>query len=79
MDNVKEFEFKGLDGEPKPDEVQFLIQLKTTQHWISGKPIRKTQLRKIKKLCDINGVEGYFHVNPIGLNRYSLYIEDITF
>jgi len=69
------YEPKGLNGELREDELEFLFTLEMTNEvWMSNKPVRKKQARKIKRLMKKNGVSGELHLDKVGLGRYSLTI-----
>ena len=69
------YEPKGLNGELREDELEFLFTLEMTNEiWLSNKPVRKKQAREIKKLMKKNGVSGELHLDKVGLGRYSLTI-----
>ncbi|MCS4047761.1 hypothetical protein GGQ04_002910 [Salinibacter ruber] len=69
------YEPKGLNGELREDELEFLFTLEMTNEiWLSNKPVRKKQARKIKRLMKKNDVSGDLNLEKVGLGRYSLTI-----
>jgi hypothetical protein len=69
------YEPKGVDGEIRNDELEFLLGIEMTNKvWVSSKPVRKKQARKIKNLMEVNGVSGKLHLDKVGLGRYTLTI-----
>jgi len=75
MEDMLPYKPKGIDGEIRGDEFEFLLELEMTNKvWISNKPVRKKQARKIKKLMKKNGVSGKLHLDKVGLGRYTLTI-----
>lgn len=75
MKDALPYEPKGINGELRDDELEFLYGLEMTNEvWVSGRPVRKKQARKMKRLMNKNGVAGTIHLDKVRLGRYSLTI-----